>query len=64
MEHLLLSIRGTHPQSNVNVFRYWGDDLIAIYNEAYILLAGQKHPTLMGQSYKGMCSARKLAAFS
>ncbi|GAB7364698.1 hypothetical protein MBLNU230_g5499t1 [Neophaeotheca triangularis] len=31
---------------------YWGEDLIAIYNEAYILLAGQKHPTLMGQSYR------------
>ena len=31
---------------------YWGPDLIAIYNEAYILLAGQKHPSLMGQSYK------------
>ncbi|KAL9607240.1 MAG: hypothetical protein Q9167_007828 [Letrouitia subvulpina] len=31
---------------------YWGDDLIAIYNEAYILLAGEKHPTLMGQSYR------------
>lgn len=30
---------------------YWGDDFIAIYNEAYILLAGQKHPHLMGQSY-------------
>ena len=31
---------------------YWGHDLIAIYNEAYILLAGQKHPKLMGQSYR------------
>ncbi|KAL8802736.1 MAG: hypothetical protein Q9182_003634, partial [Xanthomendoza sp. 2 TL-2023] len=48
---------------------YWGEDLIAIYNEAYVLLgkstlsyssagrtdrrpAGQKHPSLMGQSYK------------
>ncbi|MCJ1309660.1 hypothetical protein MMC25_003320 [Agyrium rufum] len=31
---------------------YWGDDLIAIYNEAYIMLAGQKHPELMGQSYQ------------
>lgn len=31
---------------------YWGPDLIAIYNEAYILLAGQKHPRLMGQSYR------------
>ncbi|KAL2349986.1 hypothetical protein BJ546DRAFT_545118 [Cryomyces antarcticus] len=30
---------------------YWGPDLIAIYNEAYVLLAGQKHPDLMGQSY-------------
>lgn len=31
---------------------YWGENLIAIYNEAYVLLAGQKHPKLMGQSYK------------
>ena len=31
---------------------YWGDDLITIYNEAYILLAGQKHPRLMGQMYR------------
>ena len=31
---------------------YWGPELIAIYNEAYILLAGQKHPQLMGQSYR------------
>ena len=31
---------------------YWGEDLIAIYNEAYILLAGQKHPSLMGESYR------------
>ncbi|ESZ97348.1 M4R8, histidine kinase-group XI protein [Sclerotinia borealis F-4128] len=31
---------------------YWGVDYTAIYNEAYILLAGQKHPSLMGQSYK------------
>lgn len=30
---------------------YWGEDNVAIYNEAYILLAGQKHPQLMGQSY-------------
>jgi signal transduction histidine kinase/CheY-like chemotaxis protein len=30
---------------------YWGDDLIAIYNEAYVVLAGQKHPALMGMSY-------------
>ncbi|KAH8597563.1 hypothetical protein B0O99DRAFT_508221 [Bisporella sp. PMI_857] len=31
---------------------YWGEEYTAIYNEAYILLAGQKHPALMGQSYK------------
>ena len=31
---------------------YWGSDLVAIYNEAYILLAGQKHPSLMGQRYQ------------
>lgn len=31
---------------------YWGDDLVAIYNEAYVLLAGLKHPKLMGQSYR------------
>ena len=31
---------------------YWGPDLVAIYNEAYILLAGQKHPYLMGKSYQ------------
>ena len=31
---------------------YWGDDLIAIYNEPYILLARQKHPQLMGQPYQ------------
>ena len=30
---------------------YWGEDLVAIYNEAYVLLAGTKHPELMGQSY-------------
>lgn len=30
---------------------YWGEQLVAIYNEAYVYLAGQKHPKLMGQSY-------------
>ncbi|KAI9824621.1 MAG: hypothetical protein M1832_001711 [Thelocarpon impressellum] len=30
---------------------YWGPDLVVIYNEAYIPLAGSKHPALMGQSY-------------
>ncbi|KAL8690581.1 MAG: hypothetical protein Q9218_004001 [Villophora microphyllina] len=31
---------------------WWGEDMVAIYNEAYILLAGQKHPSLMGQTYQ------------
>ncbi|CAD6501389.1 BgTH12-01641 [Blumeria graminis f. sp. triticale] len=31
---------------------YWGDEHIVIYNEAYIILAGKKHPQLMGQTYK------------
>lgn len=31
---------------------YWGEEMVAIYNEAYVLLAGQKHPKLMGQSYR------------
>lgn len=30
---------------------YRGDDLVAIYNEAYVPLAGQKHPGLMGSRY-------------
>ncbi|KAI9842080.1 MAG: hypothetical protein M1837_007505 [Sclerophora amabilis] len=31
---------------------YWGEGLTTIYNEAYVQLAGQKHPQLMGQPYK------------
>lgn len=31
---------------------YWGPELTTIYNEAYIVMAGHKHPSLMGQSYK------------
>ncbi|PSR94531.1 hypothetical protein BD289DRAFT_363365 [Coniella lustricola] len=30
---------------------YWGPEHIAIYNEAYLPMAGNKHPKLMGQSY-------------
>ncbi|CAN8101168.1 unnamed protein product [Discula destructiva] len=30
---------------------YWGPEHTAIYNEAYVEMAGQKHPKLMGQSY-------------
>lgn len=31
---------------------YWGPQYVAIYNEAYIRLAGQKHPQLMGSRYQ------------
>jgi PAS domain S-box-containing protein len=31
---------------------YWGPEYVAIYNEAYIGLAGQKHPQLMGMRYQ------------
>ncbi|KAJ9616637.1 hypothetical protein H2200_000356 [Cladophialophora chaetospira] len=42
-----LIMASPHPSA-----MYWGRDHIAIYNEAYILLAGQKHPTLMGARYR------------
>jgi PAS domain S-box-containing protein len=31
---------------------YWGPEYVAIYNEAYIALAGKKHPRLMGMRYQ------------
>lgn len=31
---------------------YWGDDNVTIYNEPYILIAGQKHPRLMGRCFR------------
>lgn len=31
---------------------FWGPEFVCIYNEAYIELAGQKHPKLMGQRYE------------
>ncbi|KAK3393847.1 hypothetical protein B0H63DRAFT_29906 [Podospora didyma] len=31
---------------------YWGQEFVAIYNEAYIALAGAKHPGLMGARYQ------------
>ncbi|KAF5130653.1 Hybrid signal transduction histidine kinase K [Metarhizium anisopliae] len=30
---------------------YWGSDMVIIYNEAYISLAGKKHPDLMGMNF-------------
>lgn len=31
---------------------YWGPELTVMYNEAYLDLAGEKHPQLMGQTYR------------
>ncbi|KAG4222602.1 hypothetical protein PC116_g28924 [Phytophthora cactorum] len=31
---------------------YWGPEFTTMYNEAYVALAGAKHPKLMGQPYK------------
>ncbi|KAI0397417.1 histidine kinase [Xylariaceae sp. FL0594] len=31
---------------------YWGRELTVIYNEAYVAMAGKKHPRLMGARYK------------
>ncbi|KAH0837429.1 sensory transduction histidine kinase [Fonsecaea pedrosoi] len=42
-----LIMASPHPSA-----MYWGPDHIAIYNEAYVLLAGQKHPALMGARYR------------
>lgn len=42
-----LIMASPHPSA-----MYWGSDHIAIYNEAYVLLAGQKHPELMGSRYR------------
>jgi PAS domain S-box-containing protein len=42
-----LIMASPHPSA-----MYWGEDHIAIYNEAYVLLAGQKHPALMGARYR------------
>jgi hypothetical protein len=30
---------------------YWGPEHVAIYNEAYVALAGKNHPELMGKRY-------------
>jgi PAS domain S-box-containing protein len=33
----------------------WGPDLLQIYNDAYVPLVGQKHPTLLGQRFQTTC---------
>ncbi len=36
--------------SQFPMFVWWGDDLTTIYNDAYVPIAGDKHPALLGQS--------------
>lgn len=38
--------------SQFPMFIWWGPDLITIYNDAYISVAGEKHPQLLGGSGK------------
>lgn len=38
--------------SQFPMFIWWGRDLITIYNDAYCLIAGEKHPSLLGKSGK------------
>ncbi|KAI0521539.1 histidine kinase [Xylaria bambusicola] len=35
---------------------YWGRDFTVIYNEAYVAVAGRKHPELMGSRYQDLWS--------
>jgi signal transduction histidine kinase/CheY-like chemotaxis protein len=41
-----LMMASPHPAA-----MYWGEENVVLYNEAYIMLAGQKHPDLMGTPY-------------
>lgn len=38
--------------SQFPMFVWWGEDLITLYNDAYCPIAGEKHPSLLGQSGK------------
>lgn len=36
--------------SKFPMFVWWGSDLITFYNDSYIVIAGEKHPDLLGKS--------------
>ena len=42
--------------SQFPMFIWWGPELITIYNDAYINIAGEKHPQLLGSSGQEMWS--------
>ncbi|WP_207492387.1 PAS domain S-box protein [Aridibaculum aurantiacum] len=46
----LRSIVGIILNSQFPMFVWWGPELTTIYNDAYIPIAGKKHPTLLGNS--------------
>ena len=41
-----LIMASPHPSA-----MYWGPEHVAIYNEAYVAIAGKNHPELMGNRY-------------
>ncbi|SPO02214.1 related to sensory transduction histidine kinase, partial [Cephalotrichum gorgonifer] len=47
-----LVMASPHPAS-----LYWGPKNVVIYNEAYVEIAGRKHPSLMGKSYENPFSS-------
>src|SRR5829696_8303633 len=36
--------------SQFPMFIWWGEELITIYNDSYKIIAGDKHPQLLGES--------------
>src|SRR5690349_19675540 len=36
--------------SQFPMFIWWGEELITIYNDSYKIIAGDKHPSLLGKS--------------
>lgn len=48
--HCLRTAVGILLNSQFPVFVWWGEELNTIYNDAYITIAGEKHPSLLGKS--------------
>ncbi len=52
-EHWPQSLRTTVSlllHSQFPMFVWWGKELVTIYNDAYRVIAGDKHPHLLGKS--------------
>ena len=48
----LRTITGFLVQSPVPIVLLWGDDGVMIYNDAYSIFAGERHPSLLGQKVR------------